>query len=372
MMCNRLAPALLAAVSSLAPLLACSSPEPAGAESGAQVAEEGQSRAPIKLEAIAGTEWARCWVAPTGGAADAQDVICAGSTSATDSFAVARMTTSLSHGGETIASQLLLAGVAAPPQSHGLLPAQFPLTITLTVDPRYGAAHTFGASPDNDKLTAALTIASPADATKDHPIVFRQPFAIWPIAILEHVRSDDDTFAYVPATYGVPTAPFTTSSNTPAQLVVDGSTDSFGTASRQHVLRASLIAPPSGGIKVHFTVNLGASGPGVAEAEQDFVIDGPGIYIAEPMGLRKATATDSLPTELLVPEGPASAPGATPAPTSGGRIAPCDESRRPAADPDTTACGADGQRCCNPIPACQNSGKCTGALTCVGTQCFDF
>ncbi len=373
-MSNHLPPALLVLVSALAaPLLACSSSAPADAESGAQVAEENQTRTPIALEAMAGNEWARCWVEATGGAANAQDVICVASTSAKDSFAVARMSTLLSQGEHSIATQLLLSGVgASTPKSHGVLPTQFPLTVTLKVDPRYGSPQVLGAAPDNDALTAALTIASPADATKEHPIVFRQPFAIWPVAILEHVRNADDSFTYAPAKYAVPSAPFTTSSNTPTQLLVEGDIDTFGSPSRQHVIRAWLVAPASGGIKVHFTVNLGASVPGVAEAAQDFVIDGPGIYIAEPTGLRKALPTDSLPTELLEAEGPASAPGAVPAPTFGGSGGPCDESRRPAADPDATPCGADGQRCCNPIAACQNSGKCTGTLSCIGTQCFDF
>jgi hypothetical protein len=220
-------------------------------------------------------------------------------------------------------------------------------------------------SVDNDALTTTVTIASPAAATKDHPVVITQPFSTWPIAIVERPRNADDLFAYLPAVYDVPCAPFVTASDHPNKLRIEADPDTVPVANRQHVIRTSLVAPVSGsgGIKVAVTLNL--SPAGLADLEQTAVIDGPGIYIAEPTGLRKATASDTLPAELM--ESRASAP--PPAPE--GLVPPCDESRRPATDPDSSACGASGQRCCNPIPGCGNSGTCDGADgECIGTTCL--
>lgn len=184
---------------------------------------------------------------------------------------------------------------------------------------------------------------------------------------MERPRNVDDLFAYVPAVYDVPCAPFVTASDHPQQLRILANTEVMPVANRQHVIRASVVAPGSGsgGIKVAVTLNLTSGG--LADLNQTAVIDGPGIYIAEPAGLRKATASDALPAELLESRG--SAP-ASPPNEPGALLPPCDPSRRPATDPDSSACGASGQRCCNPILGCDNSGTCADGGECIGTTCL--
>jgi hypothetical protein len=321
---------------------------------------------PITLTAPAPVEWARCWVEATGGAAGAQDVLCSSSILPNAALVIDRIAVSFASGSTSLGSKVLASGgrVAAAPQGRGVLPSQFPLTITLEAAPSYGKTN-MGVSIDTDVLTTTLTIASPAAATKDHPATIVQPFSTWPIAIVERPRNADDLFAYVPAVYDVPCAPFVTASDHPKQLRVAADTDTVPLANRQHVIRTSLVAPVSGsgGIKVGVTLNMTTDGR--AALKQTAVIDGPGIYIAEPTGLRKATAADTLPAELL--ESRASAPAAPP-PDAVTNV--CDPSRRPATDPDSSACGASGQRCCNPIPGCDNSGTCADDGECIGTTCL--
>jgi hypothetical protein len=345
-------------------LAACAQPS-ARDDAESQVAA--LNEAPIKLAPIAGGEWARCWIEPTAGVAGGQNVLCSSTINDAGPFVMSKVTMAESNHDHPIASQLLVANgrAAATPQGRAVLPSQFPLTLTLSVTPNYGK-NNMGVSVDNDVLTASVTVASPAAATKDQPIIFRQPFTVWPIAIVERPRSADDVFSYVPAPYDVPSAPFVTASDHPTRLGIVADTDTVPLANRQHVIRASLIAPASGTIAVRFTLNLEPSGR--AALDRTAVIDGPGIYIAEPGGLRKPTPGDSLPPELLQaapPTTPAAEAGAPPDPAN-----PCDPSRRPIIDPDATACGGDGQRCCNPIPRCANSGTCTGDLACLGTVCM--
>jgi hypothetical protein len=354
---------LLLAASSL---LAAACTQPAEDATGAQSAEQNErTGAPVKLEAIPGGEWARCWVEATNGAAGGQSVLCSSTIAEGDPLSIGKITMTLRSGERAIASKLLVNGgrANAAPQGAAALPTQFPLTVEIAVTPNYGKTN-MGISAENDTLTASVTISSAAGATKEHPIVFAQPFAVWPIAIVERVRNADDVFAYVPAPYDVPSAPFVTAGVPATVLRVKADTDTLPVADRQHVIRASLVAPPSGGIAVGVTLNLGPGG--LADLKQRATIDGPGIYIAEPTGLRKATPSDALPPELVQSAAPApSAPAAAPSPAN-----VCDEGRRPATDPDPTPCGGDGQRCCNPIPACSNSGTCKPGFECMISTCM--
>jgi hypothetical protein len=355
-----------------APVVAACTQPAADSDAAPQVAELNGSAPPIDLETIAGPEWARCWVEATGGVADAQDIVCSSTFSAKNSFAIAKLSAVLGQGATHLATLLLATSSGSTAsQSHGVLPAQFPITVTLTVSPNY-EKDDMGIAAENGDLTAALTIASPAGATKDHPIVFRQPFAMWPVAIVARPRTGDDFFGYDISACDVPSTPFTTGAPAhPSKLHVAPDFATIPVPNDHHVSRANLVAPASGSLAVRFMLS-GGSPLGPVELAQDAIIDGPGIYIAEPTGLRRATSSDVLPEELLATEGPATPPPATPAQPNAGNGGPCDESRRPASDPDATACGGDGERCCNPIPGCQNSGKCAGDSSCIGTQCFAF
>jgi hypothetical protein len=302
----------------LATLCGCSA-SPSG--STAQASTEGST------SVLKGAEWAQCWVEPDTSTTDPTfqrpTVKCTEPVlDPSYPLPLQAVIAQVLDAKNVSSSQALTPGssvVVATTSSDG-----FPLTVTLQVvlkdTPLLDSLRFL---PEILVLDANLSIASVTAASVTSPIIVKQPFDLWPIAVVDQTRgfiaqSSPESLSLAPLVMGSNVG---ASSATTTQVILDSqATPTFATY---------IVAPPSGSVFVQYST-------GTAPATQA-TISGPGSYTAEASGFHPTSQG-----------GPAPVSPASDAGTGGD------------ADSGST-CGTAGQPCCvnpNGIGTCGAGDVC--------------
>ncbi len=233
----------------------------------------------LEQVALGPATWARCWFASNG--ADeaflrAYELFCSAPESS-DYPLPAKVTVFLVDARDGQSHAVLEPGKTS---SVGVVFAnKLPLRVQVSASFDEAAAARRGIAsriePNDFRLIQA--VARPEDITSDRPLVATQPFALWPVTIVQRTSA----FTLRPESLdAVSAAPFVLGLEKKATYRVENGTLVGAPDRRERTVY--LVAPAQGSVGATYAT-LGSGG------EQTVRIDGPGLYVAEDHTLRKAT-----------------------------------------------------------------------------------
>lgn len=256
---------------------------------------------------LAAQEWVRCWFAKNGGRVD---VMCKRTDSATypyqvqDLYVSPRSASTHAYLGDAGRRGPIL-NRDTPELRASITRDDFPLE--LEVRAKVFSAH--AGEPVDVVITPSEVITEKRvlgpSATESSPLVFAQPFDLWPVRV---VMTGSQGYDVQSQAFDVGLGPFLTIGANGVDHVSAKLTSKVRFASHTFLLPV-----PKGG-QVDATATMHRSGGG-AGASAPLALTGPGLFIAEDTGLRVATDAEAQDLLADLPPPSASPPPPTPTPT---------------------------------------------------------